>query len=64
MHPPTVKEMESLPHKIMTSPSPWDPTIFDHQIDSDDDDFYDTLEDTNVTIHEHVDEYGQYCLIQ
>jgi hypothetical protein len=52
--------MESLPHEIMTSPSPWDPTILDHQIDSNDDDFYDALEDSNVTIHEHADEYGQY----
>jgi hypothetical protein len=60
MRPPTDKEMESLPHEIMTSPSPWDPTILDHHIHSDDDDFYDALEDTTVTIHEHVDEYGQY----
>jgi hypothetical protein len=63
MHPPMDKEMESLPHEIMTSPSPWDPTILDHQIDSDDNDFYDALEDTNVTIHKHADEYGQYCQI-
>jgi hypothetical protein len=60
MCPPTNKEMESLPHVIMTSPSPWDPTILDHQIVSDDDDFYDALKDSNVTIHEHADEYGQY----
>jgi hypothetical protein len=48
MRPPTDKEMESLPHEIMASPSPsWDPTILDHQIDSDDDDFYGALEDSD-----------------
>jgi hypothetical protein len=64
MRPPTdKKEMESLPHKIMMSPSPWDPTILDHQIDSDDNDFYNTLKDSNVTIHEHANKYSQYCQV-
>jgi hypothetical protein len=58
LHPPMDKEMESLLHKIMTSPSPWDPAILNHQIDSDDDDFFDALEESDVTIHDHTDEYG------
>jgi hypothetical protein len=60
MRPPTDKELETLPHEIMTAPSVWDPSVLDNEIDSDDDDFYDALEDTNVNLHDQVDECGNY----
>ena len=60
MRPPTDKEMEALPHEIMTSPSAWDPSILDHEFDSDDEDFFNALEDSDVTLHDHVDEFGIY----
>jgi hypothetical protein len=60
MRPPTDKELETLPHEIMTAPSAWDPSVLDNEIDSDDDDFYDALEDTNVNLHDQVDECGNY----
>ncbi|KAG7340138.1 hypothetical protein IV203_006542 [Nitzschia inconspicua] len=44
----------------MTSPAPWDPFNLDFNINSDDDDFYDALEDSPVALHDHVDEYGDY----
>ncbi|KAG7344871.1 reverse transcriptase RNA-dependent DNA polymerase [Nitzschia inconspicua] len=60
MRPPTDKELDMLPHEIMTSPAPWDPAVLDYNIDSDDDDFYDALEDSSIALHDHVDEYGDY----
>jgi hypothetical protein len=46
--------------EIMTAPSAWDPSVLDNEIDSDDDDFYDALQDTNVNLHDQVDECGNY----
>jgi len=34
MYPPSDEEMDTLPHVTFTSDVPWDPTIYDNEIDS------------------------------
>jgi hypothetical protein len=66
MHPPsTDHELTTLPQEIMTSPSPWDPSILDDDYNTDDDDFFDSfLEYPDITFHAHLDEYGDYHDVQ
>jgi hypothetical protein len=61
MHPPTDHELATLPQEIMTSPSPWNPSILDNDYDTDDDDFFDSIEERpDVSFHAHLNEYGDY----
>jgi hypothetical protein len=60
MRPPTDHELATLPQEIMTSPSPWDPSILDDDYDTDDDNFFDSIERPDVSFHAHLDEYGDY----
>jgi hypothetical protein len=61
MCPPTDhEELDTLPQEIMTIPSPWDPSILDDDHDTDDDDFFDSIERPDVSFHDHLDEYGDY----
>jgi hypothetical protein len=64
MRPPTDHELATLPQEIMTSPSPWEPSVLDDDYATDDNDFFDSIEHPDVTFHAHLDEYGNYHDIQ
>ena len=46
MHPPTDLELESYPHVIFTSDTPWDPTSLDHE--------YNVPDMENLTEEDHI----------
>ena len=52
LRPPTDDEMTKLPHTVLTSDEPWDPTLLDFEVDIDDDVWYDTIEEA---IRRHPD---------
>ena len=54
---PSVEELSSLTHIIMTSDIDWDPSIYDNVID-DLEEFHDITVDGIA--HEHFDQYGEY----
>jgi hypothetical protein len=63
IRPPTNTELETLPHEIMTSPDDWDPASLDDTIDSDNNAYSSPSDAPLVTIHKHIDEYGDYRLV-
>jgi Reverse transcriptase (RNA-dependent DNA polymerase) len=54
---PTDDELATLPHIIMTSDVPWDPSVHDHQFDGMEQ-FYDPSED--IIDNSPFDQYGEY----
>lgn len=60
MQPHTDKELKDLPHVILTSGAPWDPTVLDNTI-SDKNDWYNTVKDYEEEfINSPFDEFGNY----
>ena len=60
MQPHTDKELKDLPHVILTSGAPWDPTVLDNTI-SDKNDWYNTVKDyEEEVINSPFDEFGNY----
>ena len=57
--PYTEREFKMYPHVLITFEAPWDPTVLDHEIDVDDDEFYDQLIDHSTprpdTMHKECD---------
>ena len=45
IRPYTDKEWDKLPHVIWTRDLDWNPNIFDHEFDDDDDEWYDAISD-------------------
>ena len=61
LRPYTDDEWETLPHVVFTSDVDWDPTVFDHVIDIDNDIWYDALEDIDADPDSNpFDEFGDY----
>ena len=57
MRPPTDKELESLPHVVLTAEQPWDPSSLDHSID-DDPTWFESTPSAH-TNNSPFDEYGE-----
>ena len=58
MHPPSDQEWDTLPHVVMTSDYPWDPTILDCEYG--DKDLEDEFEDLPQYDDPNFDQFGQY----
>ena len=60
IYPPTDKEMEELPHVLLTPADTWDPKVLDHTL-SDKEDWINTLKDLDEgIIQTPFDMYGNY----
>jgi hypothetical protein len=64
MRPPTARELETLPHIILTAPEGeflWDPTVLDFDPPAEDEQWFDAVEAReHHPYHELFDEFGNY----
>ena len=61
LRPYTDEEWETLPHVIWTRDQDWDPSIFDHEFDLDNEDWYDAVSDLAEEPNRQLfDQFGNY----
>ena len=61
MRPPTDKELEILPHVMITKDADWDPSVLDSDPEGEDEQWWDAAEDLeDHPYHNLFDDYGNY----